>query len=652
MNNIQKMKELIERLNEANKAYYEKDEPIMSDLEYDRALNELTLLEKITGVHFADSPVGRIAGDKKQELETVRHTKPMLSCNKTKSIEDIIKFAVVNDTVISWKLDGLTLVLRYEKGRFTQAITRGRDGTEGEDVTHNVRKMRGIPLTVPCNDSFEVRGEGVLSWEDYNILNRLTETTSHPRNVASGSVRSFVPDEGKLAHIDFIAFELIMEDAPNSKTEQLDLLKKLNFNVVPHVFMSHKTPDEEIKSMIKEWVPADFKYPVDGMVFEYEDIEFGRSLGATAHHEKRMLALKWKDELKQTVFRGVDLHTTRTGKVSIIAKFDEVLIDGTRVHRASLHNLGIFESLRLGEGDIITVYKANMIVPQVADNLTLTGGYKLPEYCPGCGERLTVTVSPTGVRNLYCPNEDCISRNTHRFARFCDRKAMNIKGLHSSVLERLIAYGWVRSYPDLYRLKQYEDEIINTYGCGADFYNNLQTSVAMSRKCFLQQLLYALNIPLLSSEAAKKLHEYYYGSIDKLTAALDEHFPLSHIDGISSALEENIYLWYSEPCNRRMLNELLSELTILSENSYYSTAAVNALGGISIVLSGSTDEEKMPEIIRTFGIDVTNELNDDTKYLIYGDDPDLKLLREAEQRRISILTEGEFYKFIEFLSQS
>lgn len=319
MNPMQKMKELVKKLNEADAAYFQKDNPIMTDREYDAMLLELTMLERATGIHFADSPVGRVASDAKDGLQTVRHSKPMLSCQKTKDVNEVLKFSTGYDTVVSWKMDGLTLVLRYEAGRFKQAITRGTDGIIGEDVTHTVRYLRNIPEAVPCKEPFEVRGEGVVSWEDHKLLTRLHGGTSHPRSVASGAVRALVADKGKLDHIDFIAFELIKNNAPATKMEQLAFLKENHFDVVQHEAVSAEDGVDRMTELLQTWTPDGFKYPVDGVVIEYDDIAYGKSLGATAHHEKRMLALKWQDEMKTTVFRGVELNTTRTG--AAVCKF-------------------------------------------------------------------------------------------------------------------------------------------------------------------------------------------------------------------------------------------------------------------------------------------------------------------------------------------
>ncbi len=549
MDQLKRMKELIGRIKEADVAYFQKDEPIISDTEYDKLVLELKMLERTTGIHFSNSPIGVVPSDEKEGLKTVKHSKPMLSCAKTKEVNDILGFAGDKEVVLSWKMDGLTLVLRYEKGRFVQAITRGRDGLVGEDVTHNVKHFRNIPHAVPCKEDFEVRGEGVVSWKDFEILSKLSKGTTHPRNIASGATRSLKPDLAKLTHLDFFAFELIKKHGPKTKIKQLEFLAENNFDIVEHRLVNKKG-DFDIGARIHEMLPKNFAYPADGIIAEYNDIAFGKSLGATAHHENRMIALKWKDELKETTFRGVELATTRTGDVSSIGLFDEVIIDGTRVHRANLHSLSNFESFRFGEGDLIKVCKANMIIPQIVENRMLSGGYVLPKTCPSCGETLTVRVNSVGTKMLHCPNEDCIARNAKRIARYCDSDAMNIMGLSSNTIEALISHGWIKNFKDLYHLNIYMDEIINSPGFDVDRYNLIWDSIHASRKCHMYRLLVGLGIPLVGTEVAKIIHRYFYGNIVDFEKAIIDNFAFSHIDGVSTAVERAIYNWYKKRCQR------------------------------------------------------------------------------------------------------
>lgn len=649
MNDIQKMKDLIQKIKEADVAYFQNDAPIMTDLEYDRLVLDLKILERTTGIHFSDSPIGKVPSDEKEGLKTVTHTKPMLSCNKTKDSNDVVRFAKGHEILLSWKLDGLTLVLRYEGGKFKQAITRGKEGLEGEDVTHTVKLLRNIPLSIPCKETFEVRGEGVVSWDDFNILSRLSKGTSHPRSIASGSVRSISPDVGKLGHIDFFAFELIKDKAPTTKVEHLEFLRKNNFDVVGHILINAESSEEEIKNKLSEMTPEGFAYPVDGIIAEYNDVAYGKSLGATSHHERRMIALKWQDEIKITTFRGVDLITTKTGKNSIVAKFDDVIIDGTRVHRANLHNLTNFEKYQFGIGDKIKVYKANMIVPQIADNVTRSGTYVPPKYCSCCGEALEVRVSPGGIKDLYCPNEDCIARNAHRLARFCDKKALNIEGLSATTLEKLMAYGWIRNYQDIFHLDLHKDDMIARPGFGIDFYNSLQESIEKSRRCYMHQLLVGLGIPLLGSDAARALHQFFYGSFENFEQAVHDNFHFSHIAEISETIENNIYSWFDIPSNRRALKAVLSELTILGADNSSSNKAT-PLAGAVVVVTGTFENisrSALVDILYALGAKVADRISSETDYLIVGNAPGPKKLSAAIENGIQLVTEKQLPDFID-----
>ena len=488
----------------------------------------------------------------------------------------------------------------------------------------------------------------MLSFEDFNTLSRLGEKSSHPRSVASGAVRSLVADRGKLYHLDFIAFELIKEDAPQTKIQQLRFLKDNSFSVVEHILVDSDN-EEEIEAAVRKWTPQGFAYPVDGIVAEYNDIEYGRSLGATAHHEKRMLALKWKDEVKMTTFRGVTLNTTRNGTVSIVGEFDEVTIDGTRIHRASLHNLSNFEKFRFGIGDIISVYKANMIIPQISENLTRSGTYELPKYCPSCGKELTVKVSVGGIRELYCPNTECIARNSYKIARYCDKEAMNISGLSATTIEKMVAYGWVKSYKDLYHLELHADSILSTHGFGPDKYNALIAEIEKSRKCTMHRFLVGIGIPLLGSEAAKKLHQYFYGSMEKFEDALKAGFRFSHIEGISESLNNSIYEWYESPVNRNTLHALMAELEFTGVKKQ-ADGNTNPFFDKQVVVTGtfeSFDRATLLTLLESLGAVTHSTVNKSIDYLIYGNLPGSKKVGLAIENGITMISEQKFAEMLE-----
>ena len=372
---ILRMKDLIKALTEADIAYYRDDDPVMSDREYDQLTDELLKLEAETGLVISGSPTQKVSGEVLEELTSVRHTKPMLSAKKTKSIEEMVRFAGGRSVLVSWKLDGLTIVLRYENGELKQSITRGREGTVGEDVTHTIRTYLNVPLTIPIRDSIEVRGEGVISWRHFNLINSdLEDTYSHPRNLAAGSTRKLDANESRKRLLEFFAFDLVSDHLERpSKLAQMQLMQNAGFSVVPFTYVDSTGGEELLRKAVDSYKPEHYGYPVDGLIVEYDDRAYGASLGATGHHENRMIALKWKDDPVPTKFLGVDLATTRTGRVSITGLFEPVAIDGAMVSRAYLHNLDIFDAFQFGVGDEIMVYKANQIIPQIAENKTKSG---------------------------------------------------------------------------------------------------------------------------------------------------------------------------------------------------------------------------------------------------------------------------------------
>ena len=647
-NNIARIKELITVITDADKAYYGEDNPIMTDKEYDALIDELKLLETTTGIVFANSPSKRVGGCNKTELKKVVHSKPMLSANKTKSVDGIVSFAAGNDVMLSWKMDGLSIILRYENGALKQAATRGEDGTVGEDITHTVKYLRNIPLKVNCKESFEVRGEGVLSWADFQLLNR-GNAPSHPRNTAAGLVRSLTPEKGSLSHMDFYAFELIFaDDASTTKEEQLDFLSLNGFDVVEHILVRAFSGENAIKETIEQFDPEKFAYPVDGIIAEYNDITYGKSLGATTHHENRILALKWGDDEYQTLFRGVDLTTTRNGMIALTAVFDPVLIDGSYVKRADLHSLSNFEKYNFGIGDTIKVYKANMIIPQISENVTQSGTYKLPERCPCCGSVLETKISSSGVKNLYCPNEECIARNAQKIARFCDKDAMNIEGFNATMLEKLMAYGFVKTFADLYDLAKQRDRFLTTPGFGFGTYDKLVSAVENSRRCHLAQFLVAVGIPLMGPNNAKAIDEYFTGSWDEFEKAIKEEFCFFHIAGVSQALSRNIYTWYADKSQEKLWRPVIKEITFINHAVKIGERG-NPFKNANVVVTGTVNgmnRKEITELLTLLGAFVNDSVTKNTTYLIVGEAPGTKKLSTALNYGTKIITEGQFAKML------
>ena len=649
-NNVLRMRELIKKIAEADKAYFTDDNPIMSDRDYDAMMEELKKLETETGVIFAGSPTQKVPGGAKKGLQQVRHTKPMLSANKTKSVPEFLSFARNQDVVLSWKLDGLTLVLRYEKGRFTQAITRGSEGLVGEDVTHTVQFFTNIPHRVSCKDSFEVRGEGVLSWADYDLYSGRSSEQTHPRSIAAGAVRSLTADKAKCSHIDFFAFELIGGPSFLTKTEQLDFLSGQGFSTVPHRLVPSIAGQDALKEAVLSYQPEGYEYPVDGIIMEYEDLPYGRSLGATGHHENRLMALKWQDSMAETAFRGVELLTTRTGIVSIVAKFDPVSVEGSMIKRANMHNLGIFEKFQFGIGDTIQVYKANMIVPQVAENLTRSGTFELPKYCPCCNEKLTIKVTSGGVKNLYCANEDCIARNAQKIARFCDKSALNIDGLSAVTLENLMAHGWVKNYYDLYHLDRFRNEIVETAGFGPASYSKIVEAVEKSRNTTLSRFLIGIGIPMLGVQAARTLEQYFDGSWEEFEKAAREEFFFSHIAGISHVLEQNIHRWIKNEAEERLWRPVLNEVKISMRGHRTSAKGnVTTFHDMTVAITGelsSMTRKQATEILTLLGARVSESVTAATDILIVGENPGGTKLSAAMKNGTRMVTESEFAELL------
>lgn len=645
--NLEQMRELIERLTEADIAYYKNDAPIMTDLEYDRLTEELAALEHDTGLVLSGSPTQKVSGEILESLAEVRHTKPMLSAGKTKSIEDLIRFAAGRAVLLCWKMDGLTLVLRYEYGKLKQAITRGREGIIGEDVTHTVRTFRNVPLTIPTKESFEVRGEGVISWESFRRINAsLEEPYTHPRNLASGSTRKLDAGEASKRRLEFWAFELVSDHLePESKLAQQQFLQRSGFSVVPYIFLDAGHSEQDIRDTVAGMEPKDFAYPVDGLVMEYENLRYGKSLGATGHHENRLIALKWADELYSTRFRGVELATTRTGMVSITGLFDPISIDGTLVSRAYLHNLDIFDEFQFGIGDEISVYKANMIIPQIADNKTQSNTYMLPMTCPCCGKPLTVKYTSGGTRQLYCGNPHCAAKLVQKFAHFCEKTRMNIEGLSATTLEKLIGHGWVRNFGDLYELEQHREDIVRTEGFGERSFDRLQAAIEKSRRCTLAKFISGLGIPMVGRHAGRDLDRYFHGSWAEFEAAILNGFDFTQLPDFGETMHNNIYTWYADAQEAKLWRPLLRKIQFeTKENLTMETTMNNPFAGKTVVATGKLEHytrDGIQEKLISLGAHPSGAVSKKTDYLIVGEKAGSKLTK-AQQLGVKTLTEQEF----------
>lgn len=631
-----RMRELLDKIKEADDAYFVEDKPIMSDRDYDALVEELQSLEKATGIVFSHSPSRKVSGSVKEGFTKVEHSKPMLSAKKTKNLDDIASFKGNKNLVTSWKMDGLSIILRYSGGRLVKAITRG-DGMVGEDVTKSMRYCPNVPQKVSTIESFEVRGECVISWSDAKLISK--DDSAHPRNIASGAVRTLFPDKGRISHLRFFAFEYIGQKDFSSKIVSLSYLEEAGFEVVPHTLYS----TESIDDIINKFDPNEFPYPVDGLIFEYEDLVYGRSLGATEHHENRMLALKWSDEKVDTVFLGAELSTGKSGKVSIIVNYDPVTVCGSKIRRA-LITLSDFENMKFGVGDKISVYRANMIFPQIAENYTKSGTYTLPLVCPSCGHPLSIRNTHDGRKELVCKNGLCIAKNSKKIAHFADKDAMNIKGLSAKRIESLIENGWVSNYRDLYHLEDYKDEIINTHGFGVASYTDMVTAIENSRNTTLSRFLVSMAIPGFSLSSANAISKYF-GSFDVFSEAMDNNFNLEEIDGITHKMSLAVKNWYNDEDSRKLWKPLMEELSIResihnrdgSENTVFMNSEIVITGTIP-----NMTRNEFTKILDMLGATVKDSVSSSVDYLIVGFAPGGKKLADAMRLGVQVISYGDF----------
>lgn len=642
--NHARMLQLIEQLNKADIAYYRDDNPIMPDRDYDFLMDELRGLEQDTGLTLSHSPTQKVSGEILEELTPVRHTRPMLSADKTKSVEDLAKFASKQPVMLSWKMDGLTLVLRYEHGTLVQAITRGREGIIGEDVTHTVRTFLNVPLTIPTKESFEVRGEGVVSWKNFEMLNSsLEEPYSHPRGLAAGSVRKLNAGEAAKRMLEFWAFELVSDYLePDFKLGQQQFLERNGFSVVPYIYIDALHNEKTIRDAIASMEPEKFAYPVDGLIMEYDDIRYGKSLGATGHHENRLIALKWQDELFETRFRGVELATTRTGMVSITGLFDPVEIDGATVSRAYLHNLDIFDEFQFGVGDVISVYKANMIIPQIAENLTRSSKLEIPDTCPACGHGTQIQ-KVNDVEALYCTNPDCAAKKIKSFALFASRDAMNIDGLSEATLEKFIARGFIHDFGDIFEIGKHRDEIVEMDGFGEKSFENLMTSLDKAKETTLAKVIYSLGIANIGLANAKVICRHFDDDLEKIRHADKEE--ISSIDTIGPVIAGSLTDYFSNEDNNRKLDHLMSHLTVKKEEK----TGEQIFRNMNFVITGSVEHfanrAQAKEFIESLGGKVTGSVTSKTNYLINNDTTsNSSKNKKAKELGIPILSEEDFLK--------
>lgn len=644
---ITRMKELINILNKASELYYQKNTIMMTDYEYDHLYDELVELEKETNMTLSNSPTINVEPEISSSLKQVEHPSPMLSLAKTKKVSELENFLGDKEGLLSWKLDGLTIVLTYEDGKLISGVTRGT-GIIGELVTENVKQFKNVPLTIPYKGRLVLRGEAIIKYSDFNRMNEeLGDGSSqykNPRNLCSGSVRQLDSSITAKRCVNCIIFALIESSTniSNLKSECFDWLKNQGFEVVEHYKVTKNTVKEQVL-MFKEKV-KEYDIPSDGLVITYDDIAYGNSLGTTAKFPKHSLAFKWKDETIATTLRKVDWLVSRTGLINPVAVFDPVELEGTIVSRASVHNVSILEGLKLGIGDTIMVYKANMIIPQIASNSTQSGNLEIPDRCPVCGSKASI-ISNSDVKYLYCMNDFCKAKLIKRLSLFVSRNAMNIDGISDMILNKLITEKIVNNYKDLYHLDRYKDKIIAFDGFGEKSYNNMINSIEKSRHVKLANFIYALGIPDIGFSRAKLICNHFNNDFNKISNLTYEE--LSNISGVGDVIAKEWIDTFSNPDFIEELKELKEEIDIPKA----STNSNKDLDGLTFVITGSlnkfTNRDTMIEFIEEHGGKVVTSISSKVNYLINNDITSTSTKNnKAKELGINIIDEDKFLELI------
>ncbi len=643
-NSLQRMKELVEKLDQAAKTYYQEDREIMSNQEYDSLYDQLEQLEKETGTVLTNSPTVRVGYEAVNELPKEEHPSPMLSLDKTKDREVLRGFIGNHKCLLSWKLDGLTIVLTYENGELVKAVTRG-NGIVGEVITNNARVFKNIPLRIPYKGQLVLRGEAIITYSEFERINETIGDADakykNPRNLCSGSVRQLNNEITAKRNVRFYAFALVSAqdvDFSNSREQQFIWLKKQGFEVVEYKVVTSESLDEAMDYFSKTIVNNDF--PSDGLVVTYDDIAYGESLGSTAKFPRNSFAFKWADEMRETRLVDMEWSPSRTGLINPVAIFEPVELEGTTVSRASVHNISIVKELQLGIGDTIKVYKANMIIPQIAENLTRSGNLVIPDKCPVCGQEARIR-KENDVETLYCMNPDCVAKKIKSFSLFTSRDAMNIDGLSEATLEKFIAMGFIHNFGDIFEIGKYKDQIVEMEGFGQKSFDNLMVSLEKAKKTTLAKVIYSLGITGIGLANAKVICKYFDDDIEKIRHADEEE--ISAIEGIGPVIAGSMADYFKSAENNQKLDHLLSHLHLVHEE----TSAEQVFAGKTFVITGSVEHfsnrSEAKEFIEARGGKVTGSVTKKTDYLINNDKTSASSKnKKAQELGIPILSEEDF----------
>lgn len=643
-----RMRELVELLNKARRAYEQENTEIMSNFEYDRLYDELLSLEKELETTLASSPTVNVGYEVLSELPKERHETPMLSLDKTKDVERLREFLGDQQAVISWKMDGLTIVLTYENGVLKKAVTRG-NGEIGEVVTNNAKVFRNVPLSIPFKGELVLRGEAVISYKDFEKINEeigdADAKYKNPRNLCSGSVRQLNNEVTAKRNVRFYAFTLVKADNvdfENSRAYQLKWLQEQGFDVVEHHLVTRDTVGDEV-AWFAEHIREN-EVPSDGLVLIYDDISYGQSLGTTAKFPRDSFAFKWEDEVRKTTIREIEWSPSRTGLINPVAIFDPVELEGTTVSRASVHNISIMEELELGIGDTVTVYKANMIIPQIAENLTRSGVSEIPKECPVCKKPTKISME-NNTKTLYCMNPKCQAKHVKSFSLFASRDAMNIEGLSEATLEKFIINGYVKDFTDIFHLDRYEAEIKTMEGFGEKSYENLRKRIENARKTTLPRLIYSLGIPNIGISNAKMICRALGEDPKRVIRATEEE--LSAISGVGGVIAGTFVEYFKDTAHVDVFDRLLKEVELTKETSEED----QKFAGVNFVITGSVEHfvnrAQVKEEIEKRGGKVTGSVTSKTNYLINNDTGSgTAKNKKARELGIPIISEEDFLQMM------
>ena len=645
MDILDQITQLVNQLNMYSYHYYQLDDPLVSDKKYDDLMDQLVALEKETGIILATSPTQKVQGYVLDSLKKVKHTRPMLSADKTKDVNNIKKFIGNKRSVLSWKEDGLTIVVRYKNGELEKAITRGKDGIIGEDVTHTMKMCKNLPVKIPYESPLEVRGEGVISWEDFNKINEsLEKPYTHPRNLAADTVRQLDSSVARQRNIQFKAFELVQDDMEEHMDieKTFDFLKSLGFDVVEHEIVTK----DNFEEVIQKFNPENYYLPVDGLIVRYDDYEYGRSLGVTSHHPLDIIALKWEDDLYETVLRDIEWSTSRTGLINPVAVFDEIDLDGALTTRATLHNISYIENLELGIGDTIQVYRSNKVVPKVHDNLTRSNTFSVPEVCPCCEGKAEVR-NVNGSKMLYCCNPDCKAKLLTKFVHFVDKDSLDINSLSEATLDKFILMEWINCYKDIFYLKDRYEDLVRLKGLGKKSADRLLDAIEKARNTTLDHFINALGIPLIGRIASKQISNYFHGNVKEFYDAWMNGFDFTVIADFGPSMNTAIHAYGRK--NKDEILELMNELSFGDESVNQEEMI---LEGKTFVITGSLKEfknrDELVKTIESYGGKVSGSVSKNTSFLINNDKESKSSKNtKAKQLGVEIISENDFIRMCE-----